>query len=86
MERYCYLDLLRVVAIGGVVYGHWLLVDVSYSGGRLSGRDAVDYLSWGRWVTWAFQVMPVFFCRRVRPCPVIDGASCPRGALGLVGA
>jgi fucose 4-O-acetylase-like acetyltransferase len=61
MERHRYLDLLRVVAIGGVVYGHWLLVDVTYSGGRLSGRDAVDYVSWGRWVTWAFQVMPVFF-------------------------
>jgi len=40
--------LLRVMAIGGVVYGHWLLVDVIYSGGRLSGRDAVDYVSWGR--------------------------------------
>jgi fucose 4-O-acetylase-like acetyltransferase len=61
MERHRYLDLLRVVAIGGVVYGHWLLVDVTYSGGQLSGRDAVDYVSWGRWVTWAFQVMPVFF-------------------------
>jgi fucose 4-O-acetylase-like acetyltransferase len=61
MERYRYLDLLRVAAIGGVVYGHWLLVDVTYSGGRLSGLDAVDYVSWGRWVTWAFQVMPVFF-------------------------
>ncbi len=61
MERYRYLDLLRVVAIGGVVYGHWLLVDVTYSGGRLSGQDAVDYVSWGRWLTWAFQVMPVFF-------------------------
>jgi fucose 4-O-acetylase-like acetyltransferase len=61
MERNRYLDLLRVLAIGGVVYGHWLLVDVTYSGGRLSGLDAVDYVSWGRWVTWAFQVMPVFF-------------------------
>ncbi|MGE5132224.1 MAG: acyltransferase family protein [Gemmatimonadota bacterium] len=61
MERYRYLDLLRVVAIGGVVYGHWLLVDITYSSGRLSGRDAVDYVSWGRWATWAFQVMPVFF-------------------------
>ena len=61
MGRYRYLDLLRVVAIGGVVYGHWLLVDITYSGGRLSGQDAINYVSWGRWVTWAFQVMPVFF-------------------------
>jgi hypothetical protein len=43
MERNRYPDLLRVVAIGGVVYGHWLLVDVTYSSERLSGLDAVDY-------------------------------------------
>ena len=61
MERNRYLDLMRVLAIGGVVYGHWLLVSVTYRGGQLSGVDAVDYVSWGRWVTWAFQVMPVFF-------------------------
>lgn len=61
MTRNRYADLLRVVAIGGVVYGHWLLVSVTYSDGRLSGVDAVDYVRWGRWVTWLFQVMPVFF-------------------------
>jgi peptidoglycan/LPS O-acetylase OafA/YrhL len=61
MERNRHLDLLRVAAIGGVVYGHWLLIGVTYCGGRLSGLDAVDYVSWGQWVTWAFQVMPVFF-------------------------
>jgi len=61
MKRNRYLDLMRVLAIGGVVYGHWLLVSVTYRGGRLSGVDAVDYVSWGRWVTWLFQVMPVFF-------------------------
>lgn len=61
MERNRYADLLRVVAIGGVVYGHWLLVSITYSGGQLSGVDALNYVSWGRWVTWAFQVMPVFF-------------------------
>ena len=61
MERNRYLDLLRVAAIGSVVYGHWLLVDITYRHGQLSGLDAVDYISWGRWVTWGFQVMPVFF-------------------------
>ena len=61
MARNRYADLLRVVAIAGVVYGHWLLVSVTYRGGRLSGVDAVDYVSWGRWATWLFQVMPVFF-------------------------
>ncbi|HET9168044.1 MAG TPA: acyltransferase [Actinospica sp.] len=61
MARNRYADLLRITAIGGVVYGHWLLVSVTYRDGRLSGLDAVDYVSWGRWVTWLFQVMPVFF-------------------------
>ncbi len=61
MDRNRYADLLRVVAIGGVVYGHWLLISITYSHGRLSGVDALDYVRWGRWVTWLFQVMPVFF-------------------------
>ena len=61
MERYRYLDLMRVVAIGGVIYGHWLLISVTYADGRMSGVDALDYIEWGRWVTWLFQVMPVFF-------------------------
>ncbi len=61
MERNRYADLLRVVAIGGVVYGHWLLISVTYRDGRLSGVDALDYVAWGRWLTWLFQVMPLFF-------------------------
>jgi len=61
MERNRYLDLLRVAAIGGVVYGHWLLISVTYRNGQLSGADALDYVAWGRWVTWVFQVMPIFF-------------------------
>ena len=29
VERNRYLDLLRVVAISGVVYGHWLLINLT---------------------------------------------------------
>jgi fucose 4-O-acetylase-like acetyltransferase len=61
MERNRHLDLLRPVAIGAVVYGHWLLADLTYSGARFSYRDALGYVGWGQWLTWAFQVMPVFF-------------------------
>ncbi len=61
MERNRYADLLRVFAIGAVVYGHWLLTSVTYRHGQLSGLDALEYVSWGRWVTWPFQVMPLFF-------------------------
>jgi len=56
-----YADLLRVCAIGGVVYGHWLLTSITYARGQLSGVDALAYVSWARWVTLLFQVMPVFF-------------------------
>lgn len=59
VARNRYVDLIRGVAIAGVVYGHRLLVSVTCQDGRLSGVDAVDYVGWGRWVTWVFQVMPV---------------------------
>jgi len=61
MTRNRYLDLLRVGAIAVVVLGHWLLTDVTYSAGQLSGIDVLDYLSWARWLTLPLQVMPVFF-------------------------
>jgi fucose 4-O-acetylase-like acetyltransferase len=61
VNRNRYADLLRVVAIAAVVCGHWILTDVTYGHGKLSGLDALDYIGWGRWVTLALQVMPVFF-------------------------
>jgi Acyltransferase family len=60
-DRNRYADLLRVGAIFAVVYGHWVLTDVTYAHGQLSGLDALEYVSWGRWVTLPLQVMPVFF-------------------------
>ena len=59
--RRSYLDLLRVIAIAAVVTGHWLLIDISYQGGRLSGHDALAAIRWAGWLTLLFQVMPVFF-------------------------
>ena len=56
-----YADLLRVLAIGMVVLGHWLLTSIRYSGGRLSGIDAMSAIGWSGLGTLVFQVMPVFF-------------------------
>ena len=56
-----YADLLRVLAIGLVVLGHWLLTSVSYRGGRLSGASAMAAVGWSGRATLLFQVMPVFF-------------------------
>ncbi|MFJ5921170.1 acyltransferase [Kitasatospora sp. NPDC092948] len=60
-DRNQYADLLRVGAICAVVLGHWLLTDITYRGGRVSGQDALEVVGWGRWVTLLFQVMPVVF-------------------------
>ncbi len=59
--RFRYLDLLRIVSIGLVVIGHWLLVDVTVVNGQLSGVDSLDYITWGGWATLVFQVLPLFF-------------------------
>ncbi len=61
VPRNRYVDLLRVASIFAVVFGHWLLTDVTYRDGRLSGVDAINYIHWGRWVTLLLQVIPVFF-------------------------
>jgi Acyltransferase family len=60
-DRDRYLDLLRGLAIAGVVLGHWLVAAVTYRDGRLGGVNALTVLPWAHWLTWAFQVMPLFF-------------------------
>jgi fucose 4-O-acetylase-like acetyltransferase len=60
-DRNRYADLLRVAAMAGVVYGHWLLINVTDTRGQLGGMDALGYVSWARWGTLLFQVMPIFF-------------------------
>jgi fucose 4-O-acetylase-like acetyltransferase len=60
-DRNRYADLLRVLAIGLVVLGHWLLTSISFRGGQLTGIDAMASISWSGWGTLVFQVMPVFF-------------------------
>ncbi|MEU6720885.1 acyltransferase family protein [Nonomuraea sp. NPDC046802] len=55
------VDMWRALAICLVVLGHWFVVAVTYRGGRLSGYNALDVLTWIDPVTWLFQVMPIFF-------------------------
>jgi len=47
--------------MAAVVYGHWLVTDVTYRNRQFGGLDALRYVSWGRWGTLLFEVMPVFF-------------------------
>ncbi|MGW7051829.1 acyltransferase family protein [Streptomyces sp. NPDC054887] len=53
-----YVDLLRVASLGTVVAGHWLMAAVS-GDGRVGNLLAV--LPELQILTWALQVMPVFF-------------------------
>jgi hypothetical protein len=60
-ERERHVDLLRAVAIGFVVLGHWLVVAVTEANDEIDGVNALRDLQWIHPLTWLFQVMPVFF-------------------------
>jgi peptidoglycan/LPS O-acetylase OafA/YrhL len=60
-DRYRYADFLRVAAILVVVFGHWLLLIVRVDDGRLAYNAMLDEAPATKWLTWAFQVMPIFF-------------------------
>ncbi|WP_379550921.1 acyltransferase family protein [Qipengyuania sp. DGS5-3] len=61
-ERNRWVDFLRALSILAVVFGHWLMaglyVDAS---GELLREDLLSTVEWTQWLTWGFQVMPVFF-------------------------
>jgi peptidoglycan/LPS O-acetylase OafA/YrhL len=56
-----YVDFLRAASILVVVIGHWLMAAPSLEGGRFSLGDMLRLAPWSQWLTWAFQVMPLFF-------------------------
>lgn len=60
-DRYRYVDFLRVAALGAVVVGHWLVIDVQLQDGLPTGSSVLGTLRWAHWMTWMFQVIPVFF-------------------------
>jgi len=61
-ERNRYVDFLRAASILAVVIGHWLVITPWVS---LDGAFQPDHLltrsELARWLTWIFQVIPVFF-------------------------
>src|SRR5919106_4173569 len=60
-DRDRYADFLRVLSIGLVVLGHWLAAVVLVRNGELVTGRLHAMVPWTQWVTWVFQVMPVFF-------------------------
>jgi Acyltransferase family len=57
------IDAMRVASMGCVVIGHWL---ASYIGldeaGKIVGGNGLDKMPSLHWMSWLFQVMPLFFC------------------------
>jgi peptidoglycan/LPS O-acetylase OafA/YrhL len=60
-ERNRYVDFLRALSILAVVVGHWLVAAPFMRGSAVEGGHLLGILPWTQWLTWGFQVMPLFF-------------------------
>lgn len=56
------IDFYRVVAMVLVALGHWLVIAIGTdTDGELFARNALEVAPTLGWLTWGFQVMPLFF-------------------------
>jgi Acyltransferase family len=55
------MDLYRVCALLLVVVGHWVAAALSFSDGAFWRENPLVEMPWTQWLTWIFQVVPVFF-------------------------
>lgn len=55
------VDLIRVVSILVVVFGHWLMAAVTFQDGEIVPGHLLELAEWTHPLTWVFQVMPLFF-------------------------
>ena len=60
-SRNRYVDLLRAIAISCVVLGHWTMAAPYLHEGQAAIEHLLAVEPWTQWLTWFFQVMPVFF-------------------------
>lgn len=60
-ERNRYVDFLRAVSITVVIVGHWLIATAYYANGELEFGALLEDQPQTHWLTWLFQVMPIFF-------------------------
>ena len=60
-DRNRYVDFLRAVSILVVVVGHWLIATAHYVDGTLTPGHLLKSQPGTQWLTWIFQVMPIFF-------------------------
>lgn len=60
-ERNRYVDFLRALSILAVAVGHWLVAAPFMKDGAVEGGHLLGIIPWTQWLTWGFQVMPIFF-------------------------
>jgi surface polysaccharide O-acyltransferase-like enzyme len=60
-DRNRYVDFLRSISILIVITGHWLITTAYYADGSLTSEHLFKIQPLTQWLTWLFQVMPVFF-------------------------
>ncbi len=60
-DRNRYADFLRAISILVVITGHWLIAALYYHDGSLTISDLLVIQPNAQWLTWLFQVMPIFF-------------------------
>jgi len=60
-NRNRYVDFLRSASILIVITGHWLIATAFYVDGNLAQGKLLQSEPWTQWLTWLFQVMPIFF-------------------------
>ena len=60
-DRNRYVDFLRAASILVVITGHWLIAALYYHDGKLEPGAILELQPWTQWLTWLFQVMPIFF-------------------------
>ena len=60
-ERNRYVDFLRAVSILVVIIGHWLIATAHYADGAMTPGHLLKSHPQVQWLTWLFQVMPIFF-------------------------
>ncbi|MEM7284048.1 MAG: acyltransferase [Pseudomonadota bacterium] len=56
-----YIDFLRALSILVVVIGHWLIAGFLFRGGEVESIQVLAAIPSTQWLTWLFQVMPIFF-------------------------
>jgi hypothetical protein len=56
------VDFWRVLALGMVMCGHWLIASIWVRpDGSRALMNSLEWIPYAGWVTWLFQIMPVFF-------------------------